>query len=71
MSVYKGDREKKETETKIEERLDRASESKEGKYWSKRREKKLPESDISSQYGESNSYSALRICSNSLESFSS
>ena len=30
----------------------------------------LPESDISSQYGESNSYSALRICRKSSESFS-
>lgn len=33
--------------------------------------KSLAESEISSQYGESNSYSALSICSNSLESFSS
>lgn len=30
-----------------------------------------PDSEISSQYGESNSYSALSICRNSSESFSS
>lgn len=37
----------------------------------KEMESQLPESEMSSQYGESNSYSAFRICSNSLASFSS
>lgn len=31
----------------------------------------IPESEMSSQYGESNSYSAFKICSNNLASFSS